>query len=56
MKGVVVLLSTLSLSLFSLYGKISGKKVERSRYRPDVAQSAGRAIALLFHDRGTRKG
>jgi len=31
-------------------------KVKRSRYRPDVAQRVGRSIALLFHDRGTRRG
>jgi len=30
--------------------------VECSRYRPDVAQRLGRVIALLFHDRGTRRG
>jgi len=27
-----------------------------SRYRPGVAQRVGRCIALLFHDRGTRRG
>jgi len=27
-----------------------------SRYRPGVAQRVGRGIALLFHDRGTRRG
>ena len=32
------------------------KKVKWSRYRPDVAQRVGRGIALLFHDRGTRRG
>ena len=31
------------------------KKVKWSRYRPGVAQRVGRGIALLFHDRGTRK-
>ena len=31
-------------------------KVKWSRYRPDVAQRVGRGIALLFHDRGTRRG
>ena len=31
-------------------------KVKFSRYRPGVAQRVGRAIALLFHDRGTRRG
>ena len=31
-------------------------KVKFSRYRPGVAQRVGRGIALLFHDRGTRRG
>jgi len=31
-------------------------KVKRSRYRPNMAQRVGRRIALLFHDRGTRRG
>jgi len=31
-------------------------KVKGSRYRPGVAQRVGRDIALLFHDRGTRRG
>jgi len=31
-------------------------KVKWSRYRPGVAQNVGRGIALLFHDRGTRRG
>ena len=30
-------------------------EVKRSRYRPDVAQRVGSDIALLFHDRGTRR-
>jgi len=30
-------------------------KVKRSHYRPGVAQRVGRGIALLFHDRGTRR-
>jgi len=30
-------------------------KVKWSHYRPDVAQRVGRAIALLFHDCGTRR-
>ena len=29
--------------------------VKWSRYRPGVAQRVGRSIALLFHDRGTRR-
>ena len=31
-------------------------KVKWSRYRPGVVQRVGRGIALLFHDRGTRRG
>jgi len=31
-------------------------KVKCSRYRPGVAQRVGTGIALLFHDRGTRRG
>jgi len=31
-------------------------KVKCSRYRPVVAQRVGRGIALLFHDRSTRRG
>ena len=31
-------------------------KVNLSCYRPGVAQRVGRGIALLFHDRGTRRG
>ena len=30
--------------------------VKWSRYRPGVAQRVGRGIALLFRDRGTRRG
>ena len=30
-------------------------KVKLSRYRPGLAQKVGRGIALLFHDRGTRR-
>ena len=35
------------------FGKV---KVKVSRYRPGMAQRVGRGIALLFHDRGTRRG
>jgi len=31
-------------------------EVKCSRYRPGVAHGVGRGIALLFHDRGTRRG
>jgi len=33
-----------------------GKNIELSHYRPGVAQSMGRGIALLFHDCGTIRG
>ena len=32
------------------------RKVKWPRYRPGVAQRVGRGIALIFHDRGTRRG
>jgi len=38
---------------YSLCKKV---KVKWSRYRPGVAQTVGRGIALLFHDHGTRRG
>jgi len=38
-------------NLFYVY-----KKVKCFCYRPRVAQRVGRGIALLFHDRGTRRG
>jgi len=31
-------------------------KVKCSRYRSGVSQRVGRGIALLFHDRGARRG
>ena len=37
--------------------QMSGKvKVKCSRDRPGLPQRVGRGIALLFHDRGTRRG
>ena len=39
----------------SRYYVIIKVKVKWSRYRPGVAQRVGRGIALLFHDRGTRR-
>jgi len=36
--------------------KIYNKKVKLSCYRPNVAQRVDRGIALLFHDRSTRRG
>ena len=35
---------------------LNKKKVKWSRYRSGVAQRVGRGIALLSHDRGTRRG
>jgi len=32
------------------------RKVKWSRHRPGVAQRVGRGIAVLFHDRGARRG
>jgi len=40
----------------STYTSICEVKVKWSRYRPGVAQRVGTGIALLFHDRGTRRG
>jgi len=39
-----------------VYLLTSKKKLQCSRYRPDVAQRVERGIALLFRDRGTRRG
>ena len=39
-----------------IYIYIYTQNVKCSRYRPGVAQRVGRGIALLFHDRGTRRG
>jgi len=44
-------------SFFTMqYLYIKKVMVKWSRYRPGVAQGVGRGIALLFHDRGTRRG
>ena len=51
--GFYFIFILLSLWLSSLPSII---KVKCSRYRPGVAQRVGRGIALLFHDRGTRRG
>ena len=50
----------LSLYLLSIHASIHPylpiyQKVKWSRYRPGVAQRVGRGIALLLHDRGTRR-
>ena len=46
------------LAVSAGWGHLGGVKVKVkfSLYRPIVAQSVGRGIALLFHDRGTRRG
>jgi hypothetical protein len=42
------------LICYHIYIKV--KKVKFSRYRLRVAQRVGRGIAVLFDDRGTRRG
>ena len=44
------------LYLSCWYFDCNKKKVKCSRYRSGVAQRVGKGIALLFHDRGTRRG
>ena len=44
------------LLIFNTFYALLKVKVKWSRYRPGVAQRMGRYIALLFHDRGTRRG
>jgi len=48
----MVLLRDSTHSRRILFNKI---KAKWSRYRPGVAQRVGRSIALVFHDRGTRR-
>jgi len=43
------------VALFDKTGIKERVKVKISRYRPGVARRVGRGIALLFHDRGTRR-
>ena len=45
--------SYIRLLTFCMYRHV---KKKWSRYRPGVAQRVGRGTALLFHDRGTRRG
>jgi len=47
--------SNVYLSLSSYIKRGKKVKVKWSCYRPSVAQRVGRGIALLFHDRGTRR-
>ena len=59
--------SALNINIFRNWKATNGKghiyiyiyiciKIKYSLYRPGVAQSLGRGIALLFHDRGTWRG
>jgi len=45
--------TTHKIIILSILTKV---KVNFSLYRPGVTQRVGRGIALLFHDRGTRRG
>jgi len=49
-------LAPLSCVLFRKSELILKENVKWSRYSPGVAQRVGRGIALLFHDRGSRRG
>ena len=60
-KGVQICLQKWFVSAVSVTGPnllltMTVSKVKFSRYRPGVAQRVGRSIALLFYDRGTRRG
>jgi hypothetical protein len=58
LKGVStqLVLTTTCLGLYIGHHQVVKVKVKWSYYRPGVAQRVGRGIALLFHDRGTRRG
>jgi len=48
--------STISMLVFMMMVLMWIKKVKWSRYWPSVVQRVDRGIALLFYDRGTRRG
>jgi len=48
--------SQLIFRLLYTDGSSHNKKVKFSRYRPGVAQRVSRGIALLFYDRGNKRG
>jgi len=52
---VVLLISQKSVTEREYFSIIRKVEVKCSRYKPSVAQRVGRGIALLFHDRGTRR-
>jgi len=54
--GVVLNKTQEFLYLDACLSTIIKLKIKWSHYRPGVAQRVGRGIALLFHDRGTRRG
>jgi len=54
--NLMVLSAILKITTFEIMTSILKDKVKWSRYRPSVAQRVGRHIALLFHDRSTRRG
>jgi len=53
---MVLLISRKNVTELEYFSIICKVKLKWSRYRPSVAQRVGRGIALLFHDRGTRRG
>ena len=50
------ILTQTSIRFAGSSNKFIGKKLKFPRYRPGVAQRVGRGIAILFRDRGTRRG
>jgi len=57
MQCACAVLSSVAFHAVQYFSTLSYKvNVKRSHYRPGVAQRVGRGIALLFHDRGTRRG
>ena len=53
---MVIYIHTHTHTHIYIYIYVFKKKVNCSRYRPGIAQRMGRGIALLFHDRSTRRG
>ena len=54
--SIFLVFSVEAVHVRHLYRMCGLGKVKWSRYRPSVAQKVGRGIALLFHDRGNRRG
>jgi len=53
--AAILILMYISILLWKQFSCVK-VKVKWSRYRSGVAQRVGRVIALVFHDRGTRRG